>query len=281
VAPDVAGAREQPVDQRDGQREEGERPEEPVRPEELELDAPGARGHQCREEHASCPRIGRGLRIRDHEEREEHERAALEPVQGDAERLPEPERPADEQRGEGGEEGHRHVAPGCAVHDQPASRGQDEPEHGRAAPLAGRDPYLAREQHHRHQREVGRVEDMLAPDPQDELARDGDGRGDDHQVEGIGPEQETEREPRDQSALRVEDRTPGQACREELHQQDSGKDRERVGGRQVEAEPPQSVDEEAPEGRDLIYAGVPPAAGLHVLSSPIDGWGRRHHVHAP
>jgi hypothetical protein len=280
VAPDVTGAREQPVEQRDGQREEGERPQEPVRPEELELDDPRARGHQRGEQDATGSRVGRGLRIRDHEEGEEHERAALDPVQGDAQGLAEPERSADEQRGVGAEEGEGHVAPGRAVHDQPAGRGEEEPEHRRAAPLAGRDPHLAREQHHGHQREVGRVEDVLAADPQDELARDGDGGGEDHQFEGIGPEQETEREPGDQGALRVEVGTPVEASCGKLHQQDGGENGDRMGGGQIEAEPPQSVDEEAPEGRDLIQARVPPAGGLCPVLS-IAGDRRRHDLHAP
>jgi hypothetical protein len=265
MAPDVAPAREQAVDQRDGQREERERPQEAVRPEQLELDEPGARSHQRAEQDASGSRVGRRLRIRDHEEREEHERAALEAMERNAERLSEPERPRDEESRVGHEEGHGHVAPGRAVHDQAARRGEQEAEHGRAAPLSGRDPHVPRAEHHRHQREVRGIEDVLALYPQHELARDGDRGRDDRNLERIGPEQQTEREPRDQGASRVEEGEFGQARREPLHQQDGREDGDGVENGQIEAEPDQAVGEEASEGRDLVHAGITPAPGFHAL----------------
>jgi hypothetical protein len=279
MTPDVPRAREQPVDQRDGQREERERPEEAVCAEEPELDVPCACGHQRGEQDASGPRVGRGLGIRDHEEREEHECAALEPVQRDAQRFAQPERPADEQHGVGREKGHRHIAPGRAVHDEPAGRCEQEAEHRRAAPLAGRDPHLAREQHHRHQGEVRGIEDVLAPDPQQELAGDGDGGRDDRQLDRTGPEQETEREPGDQGAPRVEDREPRETRRGELHQQDGGEDD--GGAARVEPEPSEPVDQEAPEDGDLICAGVEASPGLRALSWASDGRRAQDSVHAP
>ena len=280
AAPRVARAGEQTIDQRNGQGEERERPEQPVRPEELELDDPCAGGHERGEQHAPGARVRRRPRIRDHEEREEHERAAFESVDGDGERLSEPEGPADEQRRIGAEKGHRHVAPGRAVHDEPSRRSEEEPEHGRAAPLTGRDPHLARQEHHRHQREVGRVEDVLAVDSQDELARDGDGRRDDHQAERIRPEQETERKPGDQRALRVErGESVKPRCRG-LHQQDRGECGDGVGARHVEPEPAESVEDEAREHGDLVQTRIPSTVVSHPVLPSI-GCRGRHGRHAP
>jgi hypothetical protein len=201
-------------------------------------------------------------------------------VQGNGHGLSEPERPAHEQRGVGGEEGGGHIGPGRAVHDQPTGRGKEEAKHRRAAPLAGRHPHLAGEEHHGHQREVGRVEDVLASDAEDELAGDGDGGGDDDQAEGTGPEQETEREPRDQGAPWVEGGAPGEARRSKLDQQDGGENGDCMGGGQVEPEPPQAVSEEAREGHDLIHARVPSAEGLCLVPRTVRGH-RPHELHAP
>ena len=280
MAPDVAGTWEQPVDQWDGDREERKGPQETVRPEELELHDPGAHGHQGREQDAPCPRIGRGLGIRDHEEGEQHERAALEPVQGNAHGLSQPEGSSGEQRDVADEKCEGHIAPRCPVHDQAAGRREQESEHGRAAPLTGRDPHAAREEHHRHQREVRGIEDVLAAHAQHELAENGDGGRHDHQLERIRPEQEAQRQSRYQCALRVEGRAPGHTRRGELGQQDGDEDGDRMRDRQIEPEPPDAVDEEAAERRNLIHTWVPVAPLLGQLRSTANGW-RFHDVHAP
>jgi hypothetical protein len=280
MAPGVPGAREQPVDQWDGDREERERPQQAVRPEELELHDPGACRHQHGEEDAPTPRVRRGLRIRDHEEGEQHQRAALEPVQGNVEGLSEPERSSREERDVGDEKRERHVASRSAVHHEPAGRREQEAEDGRAAPLAGGDPDAAGDQDHRHQREVRGIEDVLAAHSQDELARDGDDGRHDGQVEGIGPEQEAQRQSRDQGALRVEGRTPGDSGRRELRQQHSDEDGHCMSDRHIEAEPPDAVDQEAAERRNLIHTGVPAEPLHYVLPSTLVEE-RCRGVHAP
>ena len=204
LKPVVSGPGEQPIDQGNEQRGERERPEEPVRPEELELHDPRADGHQRGKEEAARPRVGRRPRVGDHEEGKEHEGAALEPMQGDAHRLSEPERPSDEERAVAGEKGERPVAPRGPVDDETAGGGEEEAEHRRAAPLARRDPDLSRRDHHCHQREVRRIEDVLVPDPQDELARDGDDGSDRRESPRIRAKQETQRKSRDQRATWIE-----------------------------------------------------------------------------
>ena len=73
--------------------QDGERPEEAVGPEEHELDDPAPRRDQEREEERPARESGVVLRVRDHEEGEEEERAALEPVERDRQRIAQPERP--------------------------------------------------------------------------------------------------------------------------------------------------------------------------------------------
>ena len=224
MAPDVTGAGQRPVDQWDQERKQRERPQQTVRPEQLELHDPGACRHQQCEQDAPTPRVGRRLRIRDHEEGEQHEGAALEPMKRNAEGLSETERSASEERDVGDEEREGHVTARCAIHHEPASRRHQEAKDGRAAPLARRDPDAAGEEDHRHQREVRGIENVLATHPQGELARDGDGGCHDRQLEGIGAEQEAQRQSRDEGALRIEDRAPGDSRRCELRQQNRDED---------------------------------------------------------
>ncbi len=280
MTPHVAGTGQEPVDEGDGDREERQRPQETVRPEELELHEPGAQRHQRREQDAPASRIGRGLRIRDHEEGEQDERAAFEPMQGNAQGLAEPERSSDEQRGVADEKRKCHVASRGPVHDEAAGGREEEAEHGRAAPLTGRDPHDAREEHHRHQREVRGIEDVLAAHAQDELAGDGDGGRHDREVDGIRPEQKAQRQSRDQRALRVEGGTSGQVRRNELRYQDGDEDGDHMRDRQIEPQPSDAVDDKAAERRNLVQTRVPVSPEPCELPSTA-GRSHGHAVHAP
>src|SRR5947209_3535198 len=78
--PLVPRRRKKRINDGDENRAGGERPENAVRPEEPVADVPAAERDQRGEENPSGPRIGRGLRIGNHEEGEEQQRAALQPV---------------------------------------------------------------------------------------------------------------------------------------------------------------------------------------------------------
>ncbi len=89
--PVVAAAGQDAVEERRQGRQREERPDRTVRAKETELDERRAEGDEEAEEDAAVARVGRRLRIGDHEEREEEKRAALEPVERDRERLSQPE----------------------------------------------------------------------------------------------------------------------------------------------------------------------------------------------
>src|SRR5450432_1887629 len=74
------------VEEWNEQGEESERPESTVGPEEPELDVRGAGCDERPEHDASRAGVRRGLRVRNHEEREEEQRAALEPMERDRQR---------------------------------------------------------------------------------------------------------------------------------------------------------------------------------------------------
>src|SRR3954468_17190716 len=95
--PLVARRRQERVDDGDENRAGGERPENAVRPEEAVVDVPAAERDKRGEEDPSGPRVGRGLRIGNHEEGEEQQRTALQPVKRNRERLAHPQRPPDDQ----------------------------------------------------------------------------------------------------------------------------------------------------------------------------------------
>ena len=104
--------------------------------------------------------------------------------------VPQPDRQADDEQGVEAEKGVGHVAARGAMNHQASQAGKQEREELHAAPLPGRHPDLAGRQHHDDEADVGRVEQVPAVDPQEELAghRD-DGRG--HRQ--ASSEQQTER----------------------------------------------------------------------------------------
>src|SRR6476660_8116823 len=91
-----AAARQDQIEQRNDEREQRERPERAVGAEEPELHVRGAESDQDAEKDPPGARIRSRLRVRDHEEREEEQRAALEPVERNRERIVGGERPREQ-----------------------------------------------------------------------------------------------------------------------------------------------------------------------------------------
>src|SRR3954447_21315749 len=115
--PLVARPRKQRVDDGDENRTGCERPENAVGREEPVVDVPAAERDERGEEDPSRARVGRGLRIGNHEEGEEQQRAALQPVNGNHQRLADPERTSDDERAPENDEGICDVAACRAVDD--------------------------------------------------------------------------------------------------------------------------------------------------------------------
>src|SRR3954449_8551524 len=134
--PLVARRRKQRVDDGNENRAGGERPENAVRAEEPVVDVPGAERDERGEEDPSRARIGRGLRIGNHEEGEEQQRAALQPVKRNRERLADPESASDDQCAQEDDEGVRDVAARRAIDYQSADAGDQESEEGYVSPLS-------------------------------------------------------------------------------------------------------------------------------------------------
>jgi hypothetical protein len=110
------------------------------------------------------PVIGRGLGIGDHEEGEQHERAGLELLDGDGERIAEICRARQQKARVGGQERQRDVEALGPGQDEHAEAREREHQQRFAAPLAGRDPGVAGCHDEGDDGEVGRVEDMLSVD---------------------------------------------------------------------------------------------------------------------
>src|SRR3954447_7437095 len=128
--PLVARRRKNRVDDGNENRAGGERPENAVRAEEPVIDVPAAERDERGEENPSRARVGRGLRIGNHEEGEEQQRAALQPVKRNRERLADPQRPPDHKRAPEDDERVRDVAARRAIDDQSADAGDEKSEEG-------------------------------------------------------------------------------------------------------------------------------------------------------
>jgi len=178
-------------------------------------------------------------------------------MQRDGERLPEPERASDQQARVAREEGQGDVGAGRAIHDQGSSRRQQEREDDAAAPLAGRHPYVLREEQHRDQREVGRVENVLVPYAQRELTGDSGDGGENGQARYTRAHQEAKREPGDQRAAWIEGASAGQSRAYELGDERAENDRHRGLGLDLEIQPPDAVAEEARQRGDLVEPRIP------------------------
>src|SRR3954454_7304795 len=128
--PLIARRRQKRVNDGNENRAGGERPENAVRAEEPVVDVPAAERDERGEEDPSRTRVGRGLRIGNHEEGEEQQRAALQPVKRNRERLADPQRTSDDQRAPEDDERIRDVAARRAIDDQSANAGDQESEEG-------------------------------------------------------------------------------------------------------------------------------------------------------
>src|SRR5207248_4212987 len=127
----------------------------------------------------------------------EKQAARLELVQQHGRALPEVEdarRAEDDPRAE---EGEAHVAAECAVGDHAAEGENPQEQEWSLAPLRRRAPRVRREQHAGAEAEVRRIEEMTAADPQHELARDGQERGERRDPDDVRPEQQRQAEGRD------------------------------------------------------------------------------------
>src|SRR3954470_14845635 len=138
ATPLVARRGQKRVDDGDENRAGGQRPENAVGPEEPVVDVPAAERDERREEDPSRARIGRGLRIGNHEEGEEQQRAALQPVKRNGQRLDDPERPPDHERAPEDDERVRDVAARGAIDDQSADAGDQKSEERDVPPLPWR-----------------------------------------------------------------------------------------------------------------------------------------------
>lgn len=135
--PPIPEAGQDLIEDRDEERQKSERPQQSVRAEQTELDESCAGRHEDRKEDPTRARVGSRFWIGDHEEGEEEERAALEAVKRDRDRLAERERARDDQESVEGEERESHVAPRGAPHDEEPDARDQEPEERRGSPLAG------------------------------------------------------------------------------------------------------------------------------------------------
>src|SRR6185436_17324051 len=101
-----------------------------------ELDVPGARCDEKCEEDPACPRVRRRPRIRDHEEREEQERAVFKAMNRDRQWFTEPDRSTEDKRHVERDERVGHIASARAVDDEAAETRHEEREKRDVAPLA-------------------------------------------------------------------------------------------------------------------------------------------------
>jgi len=160
--------------------------------------------HREGEDEAPEPRVGRGARIGNHEEGEDQQRAALQLVQRDRERIAEPKGAREQERGVAGEEEDRDVGAARGVQHQDGAKGDERCEPDAGAPLAGRDPHVIGEHEQRHDGEAGRVEHVLAVAPDHEFGENRDDAGDGGERRLVGAQEQAERQPGDEGRAQVE-----------------------------------------------------------------------------
>jgi hypothetical protein len=167
-----------PIEQRNDRRPDRQRPQQAVRPKQPELHVARPEGHEQREQHPASPRIGRRLGVRNHEERENEERAISQAMQWNRDRFAEPGGAAEEEARVRAEEAERDVGPFGARHDDQPDGGNQERKERRLAPLTGRHPGVTRQQQRRNDAEVRRIEHVLSSNANGEFAPDCESRGD-------------------------------------------------------------------------------------------------------
>ena len=192
-------------------------------------------------------------------------------MQRNRQRLAEIQRSAEEERAVAGDERVGDVGPRGAVYDERAGAGHQERKEAAAAPLAGRYPDLVGQQQHGDDAAIGRVEDVLAVDSNQELAGDRHDRCEDGEIGSVGAQQQAQREPGNQSAARAgpERRPPDQPIANPLCREDSGQQKNDPADGDVEIEPPHPIDEQGRKCGYLIQARIGHArAPLALERSP-------------
>jgi ribosomal-protein-alanine N-acetyltransferase len=177
-------------------------------------------------------------------------------MERDPQRLVELERPAHDERERGRQVRQRDVAPPGTMYDEPPRADQKKPEEGDASPLAGGDPGVARQGEREDEGEVGGVEEMLAVEPEKELAADGRRRREDRDERGVRSQEQAQRKRGDESAPRVEMRQPGRERPGELDEKSRRDDQGRARRRDVESEKGRSVHEQSQQRQDLPKARI-------------------------
>ena len=104
---------------------------------EPELHEPRAACDDCGEENAARARVWRRLRIGNHEECEDQQRAVFESMQRNRQRIAEADRAGDEEGGPEEEKRERDVAALRSNDDDRAGTHHEKSEEGHAAPLTG------------------------------------------------------------------------------------------------------------------------------------------------
>ena len=138
---------------------------------------------------------------------------------------------------------------------RPPDRGHQQREERHRSPLPRRDPDAIAEQQHGDQAAVGGIEDVFAAKADDELAGDGDDRGEQRQSRVVGAQQQAEREARDERALPV-GRPALEPVAGGLRGEHGGQQQRRAPGGDVELEPSHAVDEQGGQRRNLIQPRV-------------------------
>jgi hypothetical protein len=198
--------RKKPINQRNCERTDGQRPQRTVGSEKSKLDVPGARRDKTREENPADSRVRRRPRIRDHEKGEEQQRAVFQTMNRDRQWLAEPDGSTEHQRHVEADERVGDVASACPVHNQTAETRHQECEECDVAPLAGGHPYISADHHQRDDCDVGRIEEMLAVQFDEKLARNRDRRSQQREGNVICAQQEAQRQPGDECTSRIERR---------------------------------------------------------------------------
>src|ERR1700731_2875417 len=115
-------------------------------------------------------------------------------MQRDGERVAQPQRARQQQRGVAAEEEQRDIgAPGGVQHQDGQKRQQRRKPEG-SSPLAGRDPDAARGQEQRDNGKAGGIPDVLAVDPQQKFGGNRDGAGGGVQPWLVRPQQQAQRQ---------------------------------------------------------------------------------------
>lgn len=254
--PAVALACEQPVEQRHEGHAEEEREERCVGAVEGELDDESDAGNRRAEDHAAGRAVRRRFRVRDHEKREHEQRAVREVVERDGERIAEQSRSHRDQHCVAAEERKRRLRAAGAGQDDESEAGKRQCRQCAASPLAARDPGAVGGEHEADDRPVGRIEQVLAPDADQELARDRDDGGEHRQPEAVRSQQHGQRQPGDERAPRLERAAAFETAAEILGglraaEHDGGMERFYAYVQQRRA-----GDDEDREHGDLVIAGV-------------------------